>query len=482
MKFLQLLRLLKVETKTSEDFEVTGVSSDSRAVKKGDIFVAIEGYKKDGISFAKEAIARGARVIIYDKTKKIEKDLNIVVLPVDCPRKVLSLVSSLVYRILPTLKIVAITGTNGKTTTTYLCEHILKNQGYEVGTVGTINYRYKGRSIEALNTTPEPVTLCKILSQMSRENVRFALLEVSSHALSQARVDNINFEHAIFTNLSSEHLDFHKSLENYFTVKSRLFTELKPTGYSIINVDDKFGQRLVKISQSRILTYGLSKNSDIRAEKISLGLEGTSFDLWIKDKRIPIKTRLIGRHNVYNILSAVAVAYLEGVNLEVIRKSIFSFEGVPGRLQKIDCGQPYFIYIDYAHTPQALESALESLKGLVKRRIITVFGCGGNRDRRKRPLMGEVASRLSDIIVLTEDNPRDEDSYSIISQIVSGIKTKSKLEIELDRKRAIEKALSLAQAGDCVLIAGKGHENYQIIKDKRIKFNDADTVRDLLKK
>lgn len=481
MKFSQISKLLKAETKIVEDFEVSGVSSDSRTVRSGDIFVAIEGYDKDGFSFIKEAISHGAKAIIYKETKSIAENICVPTLPVACPRETLSLISSLVYKIPSSLSIIAVTGTNGKTTTTYLLEHIFKNGGLEAGTIGTINYRYKEKVFLTPNTTPEPVSLCKILKEMAENNLKLALLEVSSHALKQARVDNINFKHAIFTNLSSEHLDFHGTMEDYFAAKSRLFTDLKPAAYSIINIDDKFGQRLKKITESRVLTYGFSKEADIKGENVFLDAEGICFDLRVAGKKTSIRSRLLGRHNIYNILSACAAASLEGVDFNSLRESIFSFKGVPGRLQRVDCGQNYFVYVDYAHTPGALESVLKSLREFVKNRIITVFGCGGNRDRQKRPLMGEIAGRLSDAVILTNDNPRDEDPLSIIYEIESGADIEVKLEIEKNRRKAIRKALNLAQEGDCVLIAGKGHENYQIIKNKRIEFNDAQVVRDLLK-
>lgn len=480
MKFSQISKLLKAKTNMVEDFEASGVSSDSKTVKGGDIFVAIEGYKKDGFSFIEEAISRGAKAIIYKKSKRMSKNINVPALAVACPRKALSLISSLVYEIPSALKIIAVTGTNGKTTTTYLLEHILKDRGFEVGVIGTVNYRYKKKTFKAFNTTPGPVMLCKILKEMAGGGLRFVLLEVSSHALKQARVDNINFEHAIFTNLSSEHLDFHKTIEDYFVAKSRLFTELKPAAYSIINIDDEFGGRLKKIAKSKVLTYGFSKEADVKAENVFLDAEGISFDLCIGNKKTPLKSKLLGKHDIYNILSACALAFVEGIDFNSLRESIFSFSGVPGRLERIDCGQPYFIYVDYAHTPQALESVLGSLREFIKHRIITVFGCGGDRDRQKRPLMGKIAERLSDIVILTSDNPRDEDPLSIIYEIKSGAGVKTKLEIEQDRKKAIRRALNLAQEGDCVLIAGKGHENYQIIKNKRIEFNDAEVVRDLL--
>ena len=481
MKFSQISKLLKTETKIVEDFEVSGVSSDSRTVGSGDIFVAIEGLDKDGSSFIKEAISRGAGAIIYKEAKSIDENICVETLPVACPRKTLSLISSLVYKIPSTLSIIAVTGTNGKTTTTYLLEHIFKNGGLEAGTIGTINCRYKEKVFLTPNTTPEPVSLCKILKEMAESKLKFALLEVSSHALKQARVDNINFKHAIFTNLSSEHLDFHGTMEAYFAAKSRLFIDLKPAAYSIINIDDKFGQRLKKIAKSRVLTYGFSKEADIKAENVSLDAEGIYFDLCMANKKTSIRSRLLGRHNIYNILSACAAASLEGVDFNSLKESIFSFKGVPGRLQRVDCGQLYFVYVDYAHTPAALESVLKSLREFVRNRIITVFGCGGNRDRRNRPLMGEIAGRLSDVVILTNDNPRDEDPLSIICEIKSGAGIEANLEIEKNRRKAIRKALNLAQEGDCVLIAGKGHENYQIIKNKRIEFNDTEVIKDLLK-
>lgn len=481
MKFSQILKALEIDKKIREDFEVTGVSADSRTVEKGNIFVAIEGYKQDGFSFIKEAVERGAGVIIFEGRERIADGLDAETLTVESSRKTLSLIAPLIYKISYNLSVVGVTGTNGKTTTTYLAEHIFKNQNLEPGVLGTVNYRYKNKIFEASNTTPEPVRLCRILNEMDAEEIKLALLEVSSHSLSQFRVDGIKFKHAIFTNLSGEHLDFHKSMEEYFLAKSRLFTDLKPAGFSIINIDDKFGYRLKNIARSKVLTYGLSENADVHAENILLKTEGISFDLRIANKRIPVKSKLIGRHNVYNILGVCALGFVEGLDLNLLARDVFSFGGTPGRLQRIDCGQPYYVYVDYAHTPQALESALSSLRETMQRRIITVFGCGGNRDRQKRPLMGEIAERLSDVVILTNDNPRDEKPLSIIQEIQAGIKIKTKAQVEMDREAAIKKALCLAREGDCVLIAGKGHENYQIIGDKKNEFNDEKTVEIFLK-
>lgn len=482
MKFSQILKALEIDKKIKEDFEVTGVSADSRTVEKGNIFVAIAGYRHDGLSFIKEAVERGAKAVIYDSSRKIADRLDVETLDVRSPRRILSHICALVYRISSNLNVVGVTGTNGKTTTTYLAEHIFKNQNLETGVLGTVNYRYKNKTFDAPNTTPEPVNLCRILNEMEKEEIKLALLEVSSHSLSQFRVDGIKFTHAIFTNLSSEHLDFHKSLEEYFRAKSRLFTELKPAGFSIINIDDKFGQRLKNMARSKVLTYGLNKDADVRAQNIFLDAEGLSFDLHISNEKIPVKSNLIGRHNVYNILAVCALAFAEGLDLNLLAQDVFSFSGTPGRLQRIDCGQPYCVYVDYAHTPQALESVLGSLREVVRGKIITVFGCGGNRDKQKRPLMGDIAERLSDVVILTNDNPRGEEPFSIIREIQAGIKIKDKAQVEIDRKKAIRMALDLAENGDCVLIAGKGHENCQIIGDEKIEFNDEKVVKNFLRR
>lgn len=480
MKFSELIKIIGGKVINFKDFEIAGVSSDSRVIKKGDIFVGLAGSAGDGFDFIREAVLRGAAALVYEKSKSLDKNIDIPAVAVDCPRKTLSRLAALIYKIPAPLEVIAITGTNGKTTTAYLIEHIFKNQKIEIGTIGTINYRFKDRKYASFNTTPEPVALFKLLGEMAEENVKFAVLEVSSHALKQFRADNINFKYAVFTNLSAEHLDYHNTVEDYFCAKVRLFTELKPSACSIINMDDKFSRRLMTMCQSRVLTFGFDKKADIKAENISGGLDGMKFDLVIKDRKISAETKLIARYNVYNMLAAAAAAYLEGLDLEMTVKSLSAFEGVPGRLQRIDCGQPFFIFIDYAHTPDALEKVLVSLRGFVEKKIITVFGCGGNRDRIKRPLMGAIAAALSDTVILTDDNPRWENSLSIINEIKTGIKDVKKLEVIPDRKHAIEAALNLAEEGDCVLIAGKGHEDCQIIGNEKIKFNDLKTVKELL--
>ncbi|MFH1856245.1 MAG: UDP-N-acetylmuramoyl-L-alanyl-D-glutamate--2,6-diaminopimelate ligase [Candidatus Omnitrophota bacterium] len=483
MKFSELLKTLNIEKSIKKDFDVNGISSDSRTVEEGDIFIAVKGYNADGFSFIAQAVRKGAKAVIFDDSNKyeIKNAGDVITVPVGSTRKMLSTIAASVYKSSSNLNVIGVTGTSGKTTVTYLSEHILREQKFKTGVIGTVNYRYKNKIFESSNTTPGPIELCKIIYEMDKEKVDFVLLEVSSHALSQFRADGIKFKDVIFTNLSPEHLDFHHSMEDYFSAKKRLFTELNLRGYSIINIDDEWGRRLKDEAKSKVLTCGMDSSADVRAKNIFLKSDGLEFDLHIDGKKIFIKSKLIGVHNVYNILCVCAMIFAQGIDLESVKESIFSFEGVPGRLQRIFCGQPYSIYVDYAHKPQALEIVLKSLKGFIKGNIITVFGCGGNRDRTKRPLMGKIAEDLSDAVILTTDNPRDEEPSCIIAEILAGIKMKNKVFIEEDRKKAIEKALNLAKPGDCILLAGKGHENYQIVKDMKFEFNDVEVVRNLLR-
>jgi UDP-N-acetylmuramoyl-L-alanyl-D-glutamate--2,6-diaminopimelate ligase len=377
------------------------------------------------------------------------------------------------------LKLIGVTGTNGKTTTSYLVDSILRAAGCEVGLLGTIGYRLVRERFPAPNTTPESLDLQKYLAEIVRAGGTHAVLEASSHALAMNRLWGCPFAVAIFTNLTRDHLDYHKTIEEYFAAKRRLFegTGAAAPAIGVINRDDEYGQRLLGLT-SRTLTYGLESGADVTTRKPVFSLSGIEFAAETPAGKIEIRSKLIGRHNVYNILAAIGTGVALDLPKEVIATGIAQLSAVPGRFERIDVGQPFLLVVDYAHTDDALRSLLATAKELnPDGRIVTLFGCGGDRDRTKRPLMGEVAGHASDVVVLTSDNPRSEDPLLIINDVIVGVqRTKAKLFVEPDRQKAIEVALDEARSGDIVLLAGKGHETYQVLRDRTIEFDDREVA------
>ncbi|OGW92967.1 MAG: UDP-N-acetylmuramoyl-L-alanyl-D-glutamate--2,6-diaminopimelate ligase [Omnitrophica bacterium RIFCSPLOWO2_02_FULL_45_16] len=474
-----------IKYKTDEDLSnlaIKKIAIDSRKVGKGSLFIAMRGYNTDGYKFIDEAIKKGAKVVVAEKDFNTPSGVKKILIA--DTRKTIPIVADNFYRH-PSkkLKIVGVTGTNGKTTITYLIENILKWARKDSGVIGTINYRIKGKGEPAANTTPGALELQSLLSKMLKNRARYVIMEVSSHSLDQGRVDQVLFDVGIFTNITKEHLDYHKTIKNYFNAKARLFDKLKNSGIAILNSDDKIVRALKKRIKNRVLTYGIENKSDIMASSIFLSMDSSAFSIKTPKCSFKVKTALIGRHNISNILASVAAAIALGVSVEAIKKGIESFTSVPGRLEIVDLGQPFKVFVDYAHTEDALYNILSLLREVTKNgRIITVFGCGGNRDRSKRPLMGNVACRFSDKVVVTSDNPRFEDSAGIISEIETGIKRKfSNYCLVEDRRTAIDNALKSASKGDVVVIAGKGHEKYQIMKDRVMPFDDREVVRSILK-
>ena len=479
---------IKLDSKL-KDLEIKGVSSNSKQVQKDCLFVAIEGENFDGHDFIHGAIKAGAKVIIYQADHKIE-DLqktnnSIIFLPVKDSRPALSSIASKFYQE-PSkkLKVIGITGTNGKTTITYLLENILKTANKRTGVIGTINYRFLDCQIKATNTTPGPLDTQRLLRDMVEAHIDYVIMEVSSHALDQDRVRDVEFKTSVFTNLTQDHLDYHKDLEAYFQAKKKLFIAPFQSKPSIINGDDPYGIRLINEIQQPILTYGLKKELDIYATDIKLTLDNAQFQVKTPKGELKIKTSLLGIHNIYNILASIGTCLSLGIDSDSIIEGISKLKFVPGRLQKILCGQNYHIFIDYAHTDDALKNILSSLRNIrdsikTESRIIIVFGCGGDRDKTKRRKMGLVASSLADFCIITNDNPRNEEPQEIANEIIKGIKNKN-FEVILDRFQAIKKALSLARDNDIVVIAGKGHENYQIFKDRTIPFDDSRVVKEIL--
>jgi len=425
---MQLKRLIDVlpnpRILNFRDLSVKGITCDSKAVRDGFLFVAIKGSRDDGHCFIDEALKNGAAAIVAQipaRKEEIPKDSSWIT--VENTRRALAALAGEFYgHPSKKLKVIGVTGTNGKTTTTYLIENLLKEAGFKVGVIGTINYRYKEKIIPAINTTPGPLEIQSLLAQMLQEGIDYVIMEVSSHALDQERVDGLHFTGAIFTNLTQDHLDYHATMEEYFQAKAKLFQSLPVDATSIINSDDAYSRRLLDLSKTKIITYGLDSPAAITARDIRFDIQGTRFIAKIPKDELEIKTQLIGRHNVYNILAAVSLAVAEDLPPKIIKNAINKFTLVPGRLERIDCQRGFCVFVDYAHTDDALKNVLLALKELAQARTIVVFGCGGNRDKKKRPKMGEVASTLADFAIVTSDNPRNEEPEEIIKDIVRGIK------------------------------------------------------------
>jgi len=493
MKLRDLINGIEIrDIKGDTSVEITDISYHSQKVVKGSLFVAIKGLKFDGHDFIPEAIERGAMAIIReDSDGNVHGKIPMVM--VSNPRQALSLISARFFgHPSNALKLIGVTGTNGKTTTTFLIESILKEGGFNPGVIGTINYRLGGEETVALHTTPESLDLQRILHQMVEKGATHTVIEVSSHALDQSRVEGCRFAGAVFTNLTPEHLDYHHDMNRYFKSKGKLFTSLlQPEGFAVINNDDEWGEILNRNLSIKRLRYGLKKKAEIRAEEVAFSFNGIRAKVYTPAGDLRINSPLVGEVNLYNILAAVGVGIIQEVPLDLIKSGIEKVKKVPGRLEQIANDRGVTILVDYAHTSDALEKVLLTLKGLSKKRIITIFGCGGDRDRTKRTRMGEISGRYSDLTIITSDNPRSEDPLKIIEEIEKGIKglgiKQCTADCEMgyliipDRKEAIVTGLKLSRAGDVVLIAGKGHEDYQIIKDKRVHFDDREEVINALK-
>jgi UDP-N-acetylmuramoyl-L-alanyl-D-glutamate--2,6-diaminopimelate ligase len=461
------------------DFNIKKIEYDSRKINPGDLFVAIPGFKEDGHKYIHSALKNGAVGVVAQRDGDYKPKVKIIV---PDAREALALLSCKFFDS-PSkkLKIVGVTGTNGKTTITYLVRSILEKEGKKVGLIGTIAYFIGEEKLVATNTTPESLDLQQMFSQMLGRGMDSAVMEVSSHALTLKRVRGVDFDVAVFTNLNREHLDFHKTLSSYKKAKGLLFEMLSDRSYAVINIDDPQWRYFYDKAKSNRLTFSLSdQKADFYAKSFSSDWKGSKIDLLTPDGEIEMNLKLLGESNVYNALASAAVGVALKVDLDTIKSGLESVEGIPGRMEKICAGQDFNILIDYAHTPYALERLLKTVRRLTQGDLFVLFGCGGDRDQGKRPQMGEVASLLADRIFLTEDNPRSEDPEEIIDQIMEGIEDKKKVEIIIDRKKGIKKALSIPKRGDSLVLVGKGHEDYQIKKGKKIHFSDQETVLELL--
>jgi len=484
MKLGELLeRVQPVETGVDPNTEIASLAYDSRRVDKGCVFFAIQGEKADGHLFIGEAIRRGAVAIVSER--EAPPGLAAQWVRVERIRRALSEAARRFYGD-PCLKLqlIGITGTNGKTTTAYLLNSIFEAAGTRTGMFGTVEYRLGTRAVAASNTTPESLDLATYFRELAAHGAQVAILEVSSHALAQERVWGLHFSVGVFTNLTRDHLDYHHDFENYFAAKQRLFEGLgtSPPELAVINVDDPWGRRLLALPNPCRITYGLESKADVRMRRYSQTRAGTSATFTTPQGELEIKSALLGRANLMNMLAATATAVGLEIPAENIQSGLHRLTAVPGRFEKIDEGQPFLVAVDYAHTDDALRNVLEAARELAGNRLIIVFGCGGDRDRSKRPVMGEIAGRLSDLAVLTSDNPRSEDPILILNDVLVGLQRTGKRYIaEVDREVAIRKALAEAREGDVVVLAGKGHETYQVLKDKTVPFDDRQVARQVLR-
>ncbi|NLV15786.1 MAG: UDP-N-acetylmuramoyl-L-alanyl-D-glutamate--2,6-diaminopimelate ligase [Syntrophomonadaceae bacterium] len=463
---------------------VSGVEYDSRRIEAGNAFVCISGFNQDGHDFASQAVANGANSLIVERSLIAPENCNVVL--VQDTRAVLPVLAANFYgRPSEKLRVVGVTGTNGKTTTTHLIRSILEESGYKVGLLGTLYASFGDYEEHLANTTPESLDIERFMHRVAQGGGSHVIMEVSSHALDLGRVDEIDFDVAVFTNFTQDHLDYHKSMESYCRAKLKLFAGLSSADdqYGIINNDDDYAEAFLQTGKAKKISYGIKNHADVRAGNIHIGPRGSSMDIDFPGGKMRCNTKLAGIFNVYNSLAAISVGIAENVAPDVIRKGIEKVAGVPGRFELIDEGQNYSVIVDYAHTPDGLENILKTAREIAEARIITVFGAGGDRDRTKRPLMGRIAAQYSDFSIITSDNPRSEDPLAIIDEIMVGVKENDRAHYAIvpDRREAIRHSVYLANKDDLVIIAGKGHEDYQIIKGEILPFDDRRIAREYIK-
>ena len=463
---------------------VKGLDFDSRRVGEGFLFFAFSGSRTDGRQFAQDALARGAAAVASESPPP-DGGFAGRWIEVAHGRHALAIAARNFYRAPDErLGLTGITGTNGKTTTGFLIDSVLRAAGHTTALIGTIEYHLAGRVLPAVNTTPESLDLVRLLAELEQAGGSHATMEVSSHALALGRIYGLCFHTAVFTNLTRDHLDFHGTMEDYFAAKQLLFEGAggPPPPFAVLNRDDAYARRLKVGPRTEVYWYGFGQEPNLRARHISSGFQGLRFEVQHGKTRFPVESTLIGRINVYNILAACGAGLSYGIAPEVIARGITNLRSVPGRFERVDEGQPFVVVVDYAHTDDALRNVIAVARGLEPKRVITLFGCGGDRDRAKRPLMGQAAAEASDFVVLTSDNPRSEDPLAIMNDALVGIRrTDVPHIVEPDRAAAIARALKEAREGDIVILAGKGHETYQVLKDNTIPFDDRAVARDVLR-
>ncbi len=484
----QLAGLIKgAEVIGNKETVITGIEHDSRKVEKGTLFVCIPGIHVDGHKFIPQAVAAGAAAILTTRAE-VEVPEGIAVLLVKDLTAALDVIVPYFHDYpARSMRVIGITGTNGKTTTSYITRAILRAAGYKVGLIGTIQIMMEDEVFPIHNTTPDVVELQHTLAIMRDKGMDYVVMEVSSHALDQNRVAGIEFDTAVFTNLTQDHLDYHKTLENYMLAKAKLFEYVSQEGVkqgktAVVNIDDEAGKTMLDHASCRHLTYAIKNSADLQATDVDVLASGANFTLnHASFGKMALKLHITGIFNVYNVMSAVGAALAENIKPEVIESVLQGFTSVPGRFELVKAGQDFSIIVDYAHTPDGVENVLRTAREIAKRKIIAVFGCGGDRDRTKRPIMGRLAAQLADVVIATSDNPRSEDPEFILSEVETGVKEAigdKHHEKITDRREAIFRAVELAEKDDIVIILGKGHENYQILKDKTIHFDDKEVAKE----
>ena len=486
----ELAALLKNARVLGDDAEITSIERDSRRVQEGALFVCIAGAHVDAHSFIPNAARAGARAILTER-ETVDVPDGLSVLHVEDLQEALDTVVPYFYDYpARSMRVIGITGTNGKTTTSYLVRAILRHAGRRVGLIGTIQVMMEDEIFPTANTTPDVIVLQQLLAQMRARGMNAVVMEVSSHALDQGRVAGIEFDTAVFTNLTQDHLDYHGTMENYARAKARLFDLVSAHGTktgktAVLNADDAASETMRAHTHCPIISYGVENTADLAAQDVHLAQDGMDLTL-VHGAAEPVKLHIgiTGLFNVYNVLAATGAAYAEKVPAADIAAALRAFTGVPGRFELVRAGQDFSVIVDYAHTPDGMESVLRTARAVTAGRIIAVFGCGGDRDRTKRPLMGRMAAELADIAILTSDNPRTEDPAAILDEVETGVLTAigtKPYEKLVDRRTAIFHAVGAAVAGDTVVILGKGHENYQILKDGTIHFDDRETAREAIR-
>ena len=479
-----------IEHRDGFDRDVAAVTDDSRAVVAGTLFIAVKGERVDGHAFVPQAVDSGAVAIVAQAT--VESGALPLIRVADS-RKALGLIGSRFYGDPSSrLMMVGVTGTNGKTTTTYLCKSLLEGIGRRVGLIGTVAYQIGADTIPASHTTPGALELQGLLAKMQQVGLNSVVMEVSSHALAMDRTVGCEYDAAVFTNLTQDHLDYHGTMEEYFQAKMRLFAGLgsgtKTGQRAIVNMDDPYGSKIRAACRVPVWGYAVTGRAELKAERVRLSMKGTAFTAATPAGSFEVESRLVGNHNVYNFLGAIGVALHAGATCDQVREAVSQVADVPGRFERVSAGQDFAVVVDYAHTEDALSRLLEAAEALKTHRIITVFGCGGDRDRGKRPKMGRAAIERSDVVVLTSDNPRTEEPMAILREVEVGVREalqrRSHVEYHLvpDRREAIGKAVQLAHTGDILLIAGKGHEDYQIIGTKKVHFDDREVAREAIQR
>lgn len=471
----------------SADADITGIAYDSRKVKPGFVFVAMAGSKFDGHNYIATALEAGAAAIIAEREVEDAVKTGIPYVTVPNGRIAMGEISAPFYGY-PSrdMKLIGVTGTSGKTTVTHLIQSIFNAAGEKAGLVGTLGTKIGDELIETEHTTPESVDLQHVLAYMRDKGVKAVAMEASSHGLYQGRTLGCEFDCGVFTNIARDHLDFHKTLEAYLDAKMILFRDYHEMSgkkfHAVVNADDPSSGKVIEAAKGEVVTFGVESDADLTASNIEVTDRSVAFDMNWRGAAVPVKLSIGGYFNVYNALSAAAAALALGVDMDTILRGLSAARRVPGRFESVDCGQDFGVIVDYAHTPDELENVLRTAKGLTKGQLITVFGCGGDRDRGKRPIMGGIGAELADLVVITSDNPRTEDPEFIVSEVLVGIsdEDKARITVQVDRKEGIRKAISLAKAGDLVVIAGKGHEDYQIFADRTIHFDDREVAREIL--